>query len=226
MRKLYALLLPVLALVAFASVTAAASAAPEYELCKEVTKETGKFTTIGCTTEKAKSNFEKELVGNLSNGVVTTSKNKSGTVAVLKAGESGIECTVVADEAYIFNRAGVGRDLDEISFTKCKATGALASCTVAEPIEVEANTILEETGGVIFNKLTPPTGEPFTEVDLTGTGCPGKVPVTGTVKGEFTGKSGKIEKFKGGELKFGTTAAEFEAEIENEGPKGAGIFLS
>jgi hypothetical protein len=58
-RKLYAVFVPLLAVVAFASITAAASAAPQWEVCKEVAKETGGFTTISCETAKAKSNFEK-----------------------------------------------------------------------------------------------------------------------------------------------------------------------
>lgn len=57
-KKLYALLLPVLAVAAFAIAPAAAQAEFHWYTCHEVAKETGKFEDEGCTKEKAKSNFE------------------------------------------------------------------------------------------------------------------------------------------------------------------------
>jgi hypothetical protein len=47
-KKLYAALLPVLAVVAFASMTGAAQAAPHWYVCEKLATETGKFTDPDC----------------------------------------------------------------------------------------------------------------------------------------------------------------------------------
>jgi len=230
-KKLYALFVPLLAVVALVAVPAAAQAAPQWFLCKKVAAGTGKFTTISCGTEKAASNFEKVLVGNLSSAVLVTSKNVAGVNAVLKTATGSITCTTVTDESFIWNRGGRGRDINEVEFSGCTAAGALAGCTVATPIVVEASTRLEEEAAKFYNKYFAVSEEPFTEVTLSGAGCAavGTFPVTGTARGEIAtgGTGGKIQKFNAGEktLKFLGAEAEFTGETEQEGPGGAGVFV-
>jgi hypothetical protein len=230
MRKLYAVFVPLLAVVAFASVTAAASAAPQWQVCKAKTG--GKFTTIACSTEGTPKSFEKETIGSLlkNEQVQTTSKNIG---AVTLAGEAGgISCTTVADKGFIWNSRGRGRDIDEIEFSGCTGTGGLATCTVTNPIIAEAATKLEESGGVVTNKYSAVSGEPFAEVTLANKGtevcpAPGTFPVTGTAVGTFTGTSGKVQKFSGKTLTFLGKEAEFKGETEEEGTSGgAGIFVT
>jgi len=226
MRKLYALLLPVLALVAFASVTAAASAAPEWEVCKSKTG--GKFETVACTTTGTTKSFEKVLAPEFEEAIHVKSKNVAGTVAVLKAAAGGIECKTVTDKGVLFNEENVvdkeitGMDFDVVKFTECKGTGGLATCTVRTPITLKVPTELELEGTKIFNKYYPVAAK----VDLTGTGCPGESEVTGSTRGEIASGGGKIQKFSGKTLKFLGEEAEFTGETEQEGPAGAGIFVS
>jgi hypothetical protein len=228
-KKLYAAFVPLLAALAFAAMPAVAQAAPEWEACKEVAKETGKFTTIKCNVEKAKSNFEKILIGNLGSAVLVASKNVAGKKAVLKSATADIECTTVKDESWLWNSRGRGRDINEIDFSGCKGSGAVAECKVAEPIVVEASTRLEEESGEIYNKYFAVSGEPLAEITLSGATCPapGTFPVTGTARGEIAVGGGRFQKFNPGEktLEFGGPA-EFTGETEQEGPGGAGIFVT
>jgi hypothetical protein len=232
MRKLYAVLVPLFAMAAFVAVPAIAQAQPQWEVCKEVAKETGSFSEIKCATPKTKGNFEWTKPVGVTAAVLVNSKNVSGKSAKLKTPGGSITCTTVKDESYLWNRALRGRDINEVEFTGCTTAGALAGCKVKEPIVVEAATRLEEEAATkkIFNKYTPVSGEPFTEITVEGT-CTvpaGTYPVVGTARGEMTEHENK-QKFNAGEktLEFLGEKAEFEGETEQEGAaKKEGIRVS
>jgi hypothetical protein len=235
MKKLYAALLPLVAIVAFVAVPAAAQAQPTWEACKAKTG--GKFTTNTCATEGTPKSFEWEKVGNLSEAVLTDTKNVTGKSALLEneAKTAGISCEVVKDESWVWNRAGRGRDINEVEFTKCKGVGGLATCAVTEPIVVEAYTRLELEGTKIYNKFSSVDGEPFTSITLANKGaevCPAgnpvTAPVTGSARGEAIEHSNK-QKFNGGEytLEFLGAKSEFTGEIEAElSPSKGGVRVS
>jgi hypothetical protein len=233
MKKLYAAFVPLFAVIAFVAVPAAAQAQPTWEACKEVAAGKGKFTTNKCTVEKASSNFEWEKVGNISSALLTDTKNVAGTVAVLENEEKtgGIECKKVEDESWVWNRAGRGRDINEVFFTECKGILGLEKCTVTVPIVVEAYTRLEEEAGKIYNKFFPVDGEPFTEITLAGAECPvpaNTYPVTGTARGEMTAH-GNRQKFNAGAftLEFLGHKSEFRGEVEAElSPSKGGVRVS
>ena len=227
-KNLYAAFMPLLAAIAFAAMPAAAQAIePQWEVCTEVVKETGKRATIKCETEKAKSDFEWKLVGNLSSSVLTLTQNVSGKTILLEneAKTAGITCETAKDESYVWNRASRGRDINEVEFSgKCKGVGGLAACSVTEPIVVEAATRLEEEAATkkFFNKYSAVSGEPFTEITLSGATCPKGNPVTaqvaGTARGEVPERSSK-QKFNGGEFTLTLFGEKWEitGEVEMEG---------
>ena len=231
-KRLLIGLAPLLAVAAFAVMPVAAQAAgPQWYVCQKVTLKTGKFTKINCAIEKAESNFEKVLIGNLSSAVLVVSKHVAGHKAVLRAPKiaSGIECEIVKDESWLWNSRMRGRDINEIEFSKCKGFGGLEKCTVAEPIIVEAATRLKEVAGKIYNEYSAVSGEPLTEWTLSGAECPapGTNSVTGTVMGEIAAGGGKFQKFNAGELtlEYLGEKAEFEGETEQEGAGGEGVFV-
>lgn len=230
-KKFHAAFVPLIAVVACAALPATTRAEPAWYACKGVPKETGNFTTIGCATEKASSNFEKTLISNINSAVLVTSKLKASTKAVLKTAGGGVECSALTDESYLWNQRDRGRGITEVSFTGCTATGEISTCTVATPILLEAYTRLEEVAGPKdYDKYFSVGEEPFTEVTLTGCAAEGKYPVTGTARGEIPagGTGGKVQKFNAGEktLKFLGKEAEFTGETETEGAaKTEGIFL-
>src|ERR1017187_6839922 len=113
-KRLLIGLAPLLAVAAFAVMPVAAQAAgPQWYVCQKVTLKTGKFTKINCAIEKAESNFEKVLIGNLSSAVLVVSKHVAGHKAVLRAPKiaSGIECEIVKDESWLWNSRMRGRDI-------------------------------------------------------------------------------------------------------------------
>ena len=111
-----------------------------------------------------------------------------------------------------------------MKFTGCTAGGAIAGCTVAEPISLRVQTALIEEGGKIYNVYSPVSAS----VTLTPSPpCPGTSTVTGVARGEIPVGGGKVQKFNAGEktLKFLGEEAEFEGETEQEGVAGEGIFV-
>ena len=220
-KKLYAAFVPLLAVVAFVALPAAAQAAPQWYRCVKVAAGTGKYEDAKCE-KKVAGNYEKKLIGNLSSAVLAISKNKTGTKAVLsfKTKKASIECTTVKDESWLWNFKSRGRDINEVEFTGCKAAGEISTCTVTTPILVEASTRLEEEGGKIYDKFFQVSEEPFTEITLSTCALEGTYKVTGTTRGEV---AGKVLKFSGETLKFGSEKAEFTAETEQEGSEGEGI---
>jgi hypothetical protein len=228
-RKLYAAFVPVLAAVAFMVVPALAQAAPQWYKCEKVAGGTGNYTKINCATEKAGSNFEKVLIGDLSHAVLALSKNVPGTVAELEvpALGGGVLCKKIEDESYLWNRAGSGRDINEVLFTECEGTGTLAGCVVAEPIEVEAYTELLNVGPPFINRFYPVGGSGvFTVLVLEGCPFAGAYPVTGTVDGEIAEGEEQVQKFTEGTLKLGENEATFKAKTEQVGAaKEEGIFV-
>jgi len=135
---MYALLLPVLAVVAMAMSAAAAQAQPHWYSCEKVGEGKGKFENAVCTKEGGKKEFEwvRIKVGTKEKPFdvqVTTTG-----VLILHALGREIECKV-NDKGSIWNPAGGGAGEDEITaFTTsgCKLKSGAAICTVATELEV------------------------------------------------------------------------------------------
>src|ERR1017187_8873682 len=111
-KKLYAALLPLLAVSAFAMAPAVAQAEPHWYSCHEVAAGTGKYTDPGCT-KKVAGNFE------LTRLPFTSAKTPfiiSGTVSLKNAstGELG-PCRVSgAGNVWNVNLANSGKDEVEV----------------------------------------------------------------------------------------------------------------
>ena len=227
LRKFYMILLPVIAVAAFAVAPAIAQAtAPQWYLCKAKTG--GKFTNVACSKERTPRNFEKELVPDFEEATHVKIKNVSGTVAIVRATAGGFECKSITGKGIVWNEENVvnseltGAGADDLKLTECKGTGGLATCTIRNPVAWKVSSELELEGTKIFDKYYPL----IFKMDLTGTGCPGESEWTGSTRGEIASGGGKIEKFSGKTLKFLGEEAEFTAEIEQEGPAGAGVSSS
>ena len=151
----------------------------------KVTAKTGKFTKINCGTEKAESNFAKVKVGEFP-GVTVTSKNVLGKNAVLKATNLGMTCTTINDKSQLWNEevegGVVGRGFSVLKLSGCTASGALAGCTVAEPMRFRVQTALIEEGGKIYNVYSPISA---TWTLTPSPPCPGTSTVTGIMRGEI-----------------------------------------
>jgi hypothetical protein len=132
-RKLYALLLPVLAVAAMAMTAGVAQAAPKWEICKKEATATHKFSDSECQKEVANTgSWEWKAVGPKAElvQVVTFGKLKLTTEKGLV-----IECKVI-DAGNIWNDEVGGKD-EITAFTnyECKATPAEA-CPKPELIPV------------------------------------------------------------------------------------------
>jgi hypothetical protein len=125
-RKMYALLLPVIAVAAMAMTAGAAQAAPHWFVCEKLATETGKFTDSEC--EKAGKGFwEWKAVGNAEHKVQVVTFGK----LTLKTKTITLECKVI-DGGNIWNPAGGGAGLDEIlAFTNYECVTLVGMC--AEP---------------------------------------------------------------------------------------------
>ena len=111
-RKMYALLLPVLAIAAMAMTAGAAQAAPHWYLCEKLTTETGKFTDPDC--EKAgKGFYELKRLPFESGGKVTKVQVITFGRLSLTIGTTTITCKV-SDAGNIWNTVLANPGLDEI----------------------------------------------------------------------------------------------------------------
>ena len=111
-KKLYAALLPVLAVVAFASMSTAAQAVEfHWYACEEVTAGTGTFSNNACTVAGGGKEFEiKQLPFTSAKKEVDT----FGTLTVAVAGLATIECKVI-DAGNIWNEVLAAPGKDEIT---------------------------------------------------------------------------------------------------------------
>jgi hypothetical protein len=124
-KKLYAAILPVLAVAAFALAPAVAQAAPKWEICKHEATATHKFSDSECQKEVANTgNWEWVAIPNGKANLVQVVT--FGKLKLTAASGLVVECKVI-DAGNIWNLAAGG--LDEITaFTnyECKATPAEA----------------------------------------------------------------------------------------------------
>jgi len=150
-RKLYAVLLPILAVLAFASMTGAAQAVPHWYTCAEVAKEAGKFEDANCGKEKAKSNFEATRLPFTS---AKTPVQTSGTLKLEASTGATITC-VVTDLGNIWNVNLATPGMDEITaFSNYNCTSNF--CTAGLSLTAEGlpwPTELSEAGGKFFDKI-------------------------------------------------------------------------
>jgi hypothetical protein len=225
-KKLYAALLPVLAVVAFASMSAAAQAAPHWYLCEKVAAGTGKFTEAGCKTAGT-GNFEKKKVGTTAVAVTT-----KGTLT-LKALGLTVKCTV-KDKGTVVNPAGEGAGQDSITefvnedCTGCptEPTSVTVAASATKPIATELEEVEESKVKVVRDKLKalevtvvcPELTDLFTGELLpkfgagTGTGTSASFFEFGTGSGELKDSSGN--------------KATVEGKDFVEGPSGAVVLVS
>lgn len=128
-KKLYVALLPVLAVVAFALMGAAAQAAPFWEICEKHAGAGTKFTDSACEVSSATGTFEWVLVGpEASKRRVVT----FGELSLTSAAGLKITCQV-QDRGFVWNPTeGVGKDeITAFENYECKAVPA-AGCESPE----------------------------------------------------------------------------------------------
>jgi hypothetical protein len=127
-RKLYGLLLPVLAIAAFASVTGAAQAAPKWKVCVFHSAATFKYSDSHCVNLSSPANtghWELEEVGNAEHKV------RVATFGVLTLkGALTIECQVI-DNGKIWNTATGGKD-EIIAFVNYECVTEMGTCPTPE----------------------------------------------------------------------------------------------
>lgn len=152
-KKLYGLLLPVLAVLAFAGMSGAAQAAPHWWNCHEVAAGTGKFTDPDCTKAGA-GNYE------LTRLPFTSAKTPVVTFGTLTltVGADTITCRV-SDAGNVWNTLISNPGLDEIvQFQNYACTIApAAACTAGLeltasglPWSTELNEVEEPVGSGKF----------------------------------------------------------------------------
>jgi hypothetical protein len=150
-RKLCGALLPILAVVAFASISGVAQAVPHWYTCAEVAKEAGAFEDANCAKAKAKGNFEQTRLPFTS---ATTPVQTFGTLKLEASNGSTITC-LVTDLGNIWNVALGTVGMDEITaFTNYSCTSNF--CTAGLSLAAEGlawPTELSEAGGKFFDKI-------------------------------------------------------------------------
>jgi hypothetical protein len=111
-RKLFALLLPVVAVVAFASMTGAAQAAPHWYICKHEAAATHEWSDSACSVASAKKG-EYERVRLPFNEAEKTAVTTFG-VLTLESGGATATCSV-SDRGKVWNTLLANPGLDEIT---------------------------------------------------------------------------------------------------------------
>jgi hypothetical protein len=136
-KKLYAALLPVLAVVSFASMSGAAQAAPHWYKCEKVVA--GTFLDVGCTEAGGSKTFElKRLPFNEEKTQVVT----WGTLELTFSGIT-IKCKVI-DAGNVWNTTepAVGKDNIEVFVNyECSSASCTTSTIVAEGLPYETELI-------------------------------------------------------------------------------------
>lgn len=224
-KKLYGALLPILAVVAFASTSGVAQAVPHWYTCAEVEKETGKFEDANCAKEKAKGNFE------LTRLPFTSAKTAVATHGQLKLEASTgaiVTCNVI-DAGNIWNTtlAEVGKD--EITvFTNVSCTSNF--CTTGLSVTPEGlpwETELSEAGGKFFDKIG--TAAKKVKIHLVCTTPATNLLFEGTLEPEFVNGTLGRESFanfnKTGGLTAGTTTATVTGHDLIQGFLGENIIV-
>lgn len=157
-KKLYAALLPVLAVVAFASMSGAAQAAPHWYACQKLATETGKFTDSEC--QKAGKGFWE-----LKRLPFSETKFQVITFGTLKLTFGGLTFTCkVSDAGNIWNPVGEGTGKDEITqFANYECTEPADKClepaieavpaSLPWPTELVAGTPIKDKIGTVAKPI-------------------------------------------------------------------------
>jgi hypothetical protein len=202
MRKLYAVALPVLAVVAFAVAPAAASAATTYGTCT-----TGTHSAPECPTGEKFTAFTEERVA------VVDKKVSTNFVLENVAGTAGIECTVFKSAGFDWNAGGFGKSEEILVFEKCVGTGGLATACPAGVIN--GNGIIQ---GTATNEVTNATK---VKINITGgfsvkCGASSFGSVTGEATGLQTAETAVLKFAAATGLTFNGAAATITGEAETE----------
>jgi len=172
-RKLYALLLPVLAVAAMATTAGVAQAAPEWEICKNVGAGNGTFSDSECEIAKAGGEWGWVKPGGAAAKVQVVTFGKL-TFAIGAPANITIECKVL-DGGNIWNEGGAGKaEITAFFNYECKVIAGVCAAPaelIAEKLPwsgvLEAGPVLKVTGitinakcggvskGVFTGTLTP-----------------------------------------------------------------------
>jgi hypothetical protein len=215
MRKVYAVALPILAVIAFASMSAAAQA-DEYGICGAKAGEPAKAPC------KVNEVFEPFAVAG--EGVVG---KKVSTAFVLAAGGEEIKCTALAAGGVMWNELTIGHSRIVLRFGKCTVKGATLEmfCTVANPIN--GNGVIE---GVVTDEITHSSPNEVTVMIESGfavkCGTMSFGNVTGSATGTQAASSAVLDFSAASGLSFAGKAATITGEVEFLTNAGKKVFIS
>jgi hypothetical protein len=179
-KKLYGALLPVLAVVAFASISGAAQAAPHWYKCEHFTTKTHKFTDSSCSVTNAKTEGEYELakLPFEVEGKVTKIPVKTFGKLTLEASNGAIITCLVDDHGRIWNTTEPLAGLDEVQFFEnyecvsnfCETGLAVTSSGLPWPTELIAGPPIKDKLGSVANpvKITVTCTKPTTSLLFEG----------------------------------------------------------
>ncbi|HEY5342083.1 MAG TPA: hypothetical protein VIJ66_00270 [Solirubrobacteraceae bacterium] len=188
MKKLYALVLPVLAVAAFAVAPATALGTTAYGTCETATKAEEQHPPCGTLEKNFKAFPEGTTVNITTKG---TTRFKLQTYEEPKPGEvvvkEEIECETLTDTGTVENVSGVGRSKENLVFSKCKVnTGALKGCKLSNITGNVSNQVTSATTVLISIVTETPPG--FGVVIASGQAAPCTAGMSlGSVTGTATG---------------------------------------
>jgi len=133
-RKIYAALLPVLAVAAFAAIPATSQAAVHWFKCEHSAAKTHKWTDSSCSVANAKTEGEYERVELPleKEGKVTKIRVKTFGVLTLSVGTVHVTC-FVDDHGKVWNKTAATNGLDEVQFFEnyeCESTSCPSGVTI------------------------------------------------------------------------------------------------
>jgi hypothetical protein len=213
-RKLYALLLPTLAIAAMA-ISAGAAQAHVFGTCAAPGPKEAPCPGVEKFTEFAPPKR-----------VAITNKKVAATAAfkLVNAAGNGIECTEFQSSGFVWNIGGVGHSHEVLAFEGCTGLGELKGC---EFNPLTGAGIIE---GVVTDVLNSAGNEEFTITEGFNVKC--KTPteekelgnVSGTITGTISGNTVTFTTAATG-LKFGGVAVTLAGEAEAETVSGKKVFV-
>jgi hypothetical protein len=200
-KKLYAVLLPVVAVAAFAVVPAMASASTAYGTCATGTH------SANCPAGQAFTEFTEKREG------VNGKKVSTEFVLETEVGAQGIKCTVIDFVGKMWNVGGVGHSHMILVFENCKAFGAELEtvCNATNPIN--GNGIIE---GVVTDEVSAAEKVKITIESGFGVKCgtTNLGNVTGSATGSQANASPILKFSKATGLTFDSKPSTISGEVE------------
>jgi hypothetical protein len=213
-KKIYAALLPVLAVVAFAIVPSMASAATSWGTCQEAAT-----TSTNCPAGEKFNEFpEFEHIG------IDTRMVGEKFVLENVAKTADIECFSLENIGYDFNIGKVGHSREILVFDSCKGSGLFKECSINSKTnhEIEGD-VTNEVVAATEVKITLTTG--FNVKCLKGGVEENLGEVTGSVTGKQTEKTNVLKFAKVAGLKFAGEEATINGEVEAFTLQGKKVYI-